>query len=181
MRELSGFLIILMYAATFPRSALMPVLSARLDFVDRYSLTSQVKRTASLLGLCGAQPSCRSLPELLAPRSCCCSPVDSKWALSISSLSTLRNFSTQSLLSLSLAVSKFQRMWQCSPISRWLSSSLHFLKTMLQPGSEPAKRPFDFPPSLFVVVLWSRAALSGKKFSFTTSPVGPWGLTMKSW
>ena len=45
-----GFLS-LVYAATFAGSAFMPVLSARSDFVHRYCLTWQVKRTALLLSL----------------------------------------------------------------------------------------------------------------------------------
>ena len=48
---------------------------------------------------------------------------------------------------------KFSTDLQSLPTSRILPSSLHFLTTMLQPGSEQVKRPFDFSP--FVVALWS--------------------------
>ena len=61
MREVSGFLPILMSTAAFSGSVFMPVLSSRSNFIVRYCLTSQVKRTASLLGLCSAQPSYRSV------------------------------------------------------------------------------------------------------------------------
>ena len=77
IQELSGFLATLIHVATFLGSTLMPVLSPRSNFAAQYCLTSQVKCTASLLGLCSAQLSCRSLLLLLALCSCCCSSPDS--------------------------------------------------------------------------------------------------------
>ena len=63
IREPSGFLDVLMSAATFPGSALLPALSPSSNLVVRYCLISSVNRTAWLRGLCKALPSCKSLQE----------------------------------------------------------------------------------------------------------------------
>ena len=102
IREPSGFLHVLMSAATFAGSALLPVLSPSSNLVVRYCLTSFVNRTAWLRGLCKAQPSCKSLQEAEASFLSRCSWVCATSALQISSLfSTVWNFSAQPLLSLS--------------------------------------------------------------------------------
>ena len=63
IREPSGFFDVLMSAATFPGSALLPALSPSSKLVVRYCLISSVNRTAWLRGLCKAQPSYKSLQE----------------------------------------------------------------------------------------------------------------------
>ena len=129
IREPSRFLDVLMFAATFPRSALLPALSPSSNLVVSYCLISSVNRTAWLRGLCKAQPSCKSLQEAEASFLSRCSSVCATSALPISSLfSTVGNFSAQPLLSLSVyTVSEPLRSWRCSPTSRWLSRSLNFL------------------------------------------------------
>ena len=102
IREPSGFLDVLMSAATFPGSALLPALSPSSNLVVRYCLISSVNRTAWLRGLCKAQPSCKSLQEAEASFLSRCSSVCATSAPPISSLfSTVWNFSAQPLLSLS--------------------------------------------------------------------------------
>ena len=86
IHEPSGFLDVLMSAATFSGSALFPALCPRSNLVVRYCLISSVNRTAWLRGLCKAQPSCKSLQEAEASFLSRCSSVCATSALPISSL-----------------------------------------------------------------------------------------------
>ena len=172
-----------MSAATFPGSALLPALSPSSNLVVRYCLISSVNRTAWLHGLCKAQPSCKSLQEAEASFLSRCSSVCATGALPISSLfSTVWNFSTQPLLSLSYTPFRSRcvlggvRQHQDDSQGHWIS----WTGTIWHPVSEHRKRSLLCSSSLDVA-LWIRASLTEKKCTSTTRSVGPWGLTIVSW
>ena len=121
-----------MSVATWPGSALRPVLSPIVKRAVRYSLTFGENLTL-LLGLLKAQPACRDdLLEVTSENVG--GPLEGTEYISVSAgLSTDENFSAQSLLMTSYW---FILLAVCLPTSRCSSSSAKDSKASLQPSFE---------------------------------------------
>ena len=169
-------------AATFPGSALLPVLSPSSNLVVRYCLTSSVNRTAWLRGLCKASQvvshykkqklhfchdAHRYLP-LVRCRSPRCYQQYGIFPPNLFWVCHIHRFGAPAFLTV-FANIKMTRL----KVTEFLE---HHLTSSLRAEEETA--------ALFLITwrsLMDSSLLDWKKCTSTTRSVGPWGFTIVSW